>query len=159
MPKFFECWILSQLFHSPFSPSSRDSLFPLHFMPVQWYTLHASIFKTALRFCLPSCTKSNKLSFSWSTDFLVVFWGINIWLHKVLCCCCHLAPQSCLTLLQPHGFQPARFLFHGICQARILECVAISSSRGSSRPRNWAGVFCISCIAGRFFIAEPPGKP
>ena len=32
---------------------------------------------------------------------------------------------------------------HGILQARILECVAISSSRGSSQPRD---LFCISCI-------------
>ena len=30
-----------------------------------------------------------------------------------------------------------------------------SFSRGSSRPRNWT---CISCIAGRFFTTEPPGK-
>ena len=27
---FFECWVLSQLFHSPLSPSSRGSLVPLH---------------------------------------------------------------------------------------------------------------------------------
>ena len=27
---FFECWVLSQLFHSPFSLSSRSSLVPLH---------------------------------------------------------------------------------------------------------------------------------
>ena len=30
---FFECWVLSQLFHSPLSPSSRSSLVPLHFLP------------------------------------------------------------------------------------------------------------------------------
>ena len=30
------------------------------------------------------------------------------------------------------------------------------SSRGSSWPRDWT---CISCIAGRFFTAEPLGKP
>ena len=30
---FFECWVLSQLFHSPLSPSSRGSLVPLHFLP------------------------------------------------------------------------------------------------------------------------------
>ena len=35
-----------------------------------------------------------------------------------------------------------------ILQARILEWVAISSSRISSRPRDWSRVFC---IAGRFF--------
>ena len=37
---------------------------------------------------------------------------------------------------------------HGILQARILEWVAISFSRGSSRPRNQTWV---SCIGVRFF--------
>ena len=44
-------------------------------------------------------------------------------------------------------FSPPGFSVHGISQARILEWVAISFSRGSSRPRNWTQV---SCIAGRF---------
>ena len=39
---------------------------------------------------------------------------------------------------------------HGIPPARILEWVALSFSRGSSQPRNWAQV---SCIAGRLFSA------
>ena len=37
---------------------------------------------------------------------------------------------------------------HGTLQARILEWVAISFSRGSSHPRNWTQV---SCIVGGFF--------
>ena len=37
---------------------------------------------------------------------------------------------------------------HGIFQARILECVAIPFSRGSSRPRDRTQVYH---IAGRFF--------
>ena len=37
---------------------------------------------------------------------------------------------------------------HGIFQARILEWVAISYSKGSSQPREWSQV---SHIAGRFF--------
>ena len=36
----------------------------------------------------------------------------------------------------------------GILQARILEWVAMPSSRGSSQPRDRTQVFC---IAGRFF--------
>ena len=47
---------------------------------------------------------------------------------------------------------------HGISQA-ILEGVAISSSRGSSPPRDWTCLTCFSCTAGRFFTAAPPGKP
>ena len=45
---------------------------------------------------------------------------------------------------------------HGILQARILEWVAISFSRGSLRPRDQN---CVCCIAGKFFTAEPPGRP
>ena len=37
---------------------------------------------------------------------------------------------------------------HGIFQARILDWIAISFSKGSSRPRNRSHV---SCISGRFF--------
>ena len=45
---------------------------------------------------------------------------------------------------------------HGILQARILEWVAISSSRGSSHP----GIVCtFPALAGGFFITETPGKP
>ena len=40
------------------------------------------------------------------------------------------------------------FSLHGILQARILEWVAISFSRGSSQPKNQTE---FSCIAGRFF--------
>ena len=46
--------------------------------------------------------------------------------------------------------------FHRISQARILEWVAMPSSRKSSQPRNWTRLFC---IAGRFFTAELVGKP
>ena len=33
---FFECWVLSQLFQSPLSPSSRGSLVPFPFLPLEW---------------------------------------------------------------------------------------------------------------------------
>ena len=38
--QFFECWVSSHFFHSPFSHSSRGSLVPLHFLPLEWYHLH-----------------------------------------------------------------------------------------------------------------------
>ena len=46
---------------------------------------------------------------------------------------------------------------HGILQARILEWIAISSSRGSSQLRDWTRVPWVSCIVGGFFTTEPPG--
>ena len=64
--------------------------------------------------------------------------------------------QSCPTLCDPMDCSPAGSSVHGISQARVLEWVAIYFSRGSSQPRDPTQV---SCIAGRFFTAEPPGKP
>ena len=49
---------------------------------------------------------------------------------------------------------PSGFSVHGILQARIIEWVAISFSRGSSLPRDWTHISWISCIAGRFFTTE-----
>ena len=44
--------------------------------------------------------------------------------------------QPCLTLSDPMGCSPPCSSVHGIFQARILECVLISSSRGSSQGLN-----------------------
>ena len=52
-------------------------------------------------------------------------------------------------------FSPPSSSVHGILQARMLEWVAIPSSRGSFRPRDRT---CISCIAGGFFTVELPGR-
>jgi len=41
---------------------------------------------------------------------------------------------------------------HGILQARVLERVAISSSRGSSRPRVLTRVSCVSCIGRKILL-------
>ena len=54
--------------------------------------------------------------------------------------------QSCLTLWSPMDCRSPTSSVHGISQARILEQVAISSSRGSSWPRDRTCLSCISCI-------------
>ena len=64
----------------------------------------------------------------------------------VVCVCVCVRAQSCLTLW-PCGLLPGSSV-HGIPPARILQCVALSSSRGSSRPRDPTCVSWISC-AGR----------
>ena len=59
------------------------------------------------------------------------------------------APVPTRPLVNPQPLSPLTSLhLHGILQARILEWVAISVSRGSSQPRNRTQV---SCIAGKFF--------
>ena len=67
-----------------------------------------------------------------------------------------LVAQSCLTLYDPVDCSPLGSSVLGISQARILEWVAISSSRRSFwlRDRTW-----VSCLAGGFFTTEPPGRP
>ena len=67
--------------------------------------------------------------------------------------------QSCPTLCGPMACSPPVFSVPGILQARILEWVAMPSSRGSSRPRGQTRVSCGSFIADGFFTAQPPGKP
>ena len=67
--------------------------------------------------------------------------------------------QSRPTLSDHTDYSPPGCSVHGIPQARMLEWVAISSSRESSWSRDQTCNSCIFCIAGRFFIAEPPGSP
>ena len=59
--------------------------------------------------------------------------------------------QSCRTLCDPMDCRLSGSSIHGIFQARVLEWIAISFSRGSSRPRNRTRV---SRIAGRCFICS-----
>ena len=59
-----------------------------------------------------------------------------------------LVTQSYPTLCDPMDCSPPGSSVHGILQARILEWVAISFSRGSSQPRDRTQV---SHIAGRCF--------
>ena len=61
---------------------------------------------------------------------------------------CVLVAQLCLTPWDPMGCSLPGSSVHRILQARILEWVAISFSRGSSQSKNRTPV---SCIAGRFF--------
>ena len=56
--------------------------------------------------------------------------------------------QSCLTLCDPMDCSLPGSSVHGILQARILEWVAMPSSRESSKPRDRT---LVSHIAGRFF--------
>ena len=74
----------------------------------------------------------------------------------LICCCVSSATQnvcgvcvcaqSRLTLCDPMDCSPPGFSVHGIFQARILERVAISSSREYSRPRDQTHISCISFI-------------
>ena len=60
--------------------------------------------------------------------------------------CVHFVTQSCPTLCNPMSCSLPGFSVHGILQARVLEPVAISYSRESSRPKDLTRISCVSCI-------------
>ena len=64
--------------------------------------------------------------------------------------------QSCLTLCDPMDCSLPGSPVHGIFQARVLEWVAISFSRGSSHPGIEPGSPALQADA---LLPELPGKP
>ena len=70
--------------------------------------------------------------------------------------------QSCLTLCDHMDCSLPGLSVHGVFQARVLEWVAISFSRGSSKPRDLTHVSWIfpvpPALAGGFFITESGGE-
>ena len=76
----------------------------------------------------------------WQNNIKLIFYfGIKM-LHLVL---------DILNRFCPWTYSLPGSSVHGILQAKIVECVATSFSRGPSWPRDWTQVFC---IAGRFLI-------
>ena len=75
--------------------------------------------------------------------------SVNIGYSSVVCVClCEcLVAQWCPTLCDPIDCSPPGSSVHGISQARILEWVTISSSRGSSWPRDRTCFSHVSCIS------------
>ena len=65
--------------------------------------------------------------------------------------------QSCKTLCDSMDDHPPGSSVHGISQARMLEWVAISSSRGSPGIKLECPVS--PTLAGRIFTTEPSGSP
>ena len=66
--------------------------------------------------------------------------------------------QSCLTLCDPIDCRPPGCSVHGILQARIVEWVAMPSSRESAPPRDRTLVSYVSCT-GRWVLVPIPGEP
>ena len=67
---------------------------------------------------------------------------------------CVLSHVSCVWLCVPMDYSPPSSSVFGILQARILEWVAMPSSRRSSRLRDWTCVSVSPSLTGRFFTAN-----
>ena len=109
-----------------------------------WYSPH--YIKILFKICFTSrytlyywenCT-SRSIDLRYMCTYLWVLLSVWVCIHA----------QPCPTVCDPMDCKLPGSSVHGISQARILEWVAISFSKGSSWPRHWAPV---SFIAGRFF--------
>ena len=101
---------------------------------------------------LPACPTNFRLPSPYLHKRVPIYQISSILLFMCLCAQSH---QSCPTLCDPLDCSLPGSSVHGTFQARILEWIAISFSRGSS-PRDRIHV---SCIAGSFFTPEPLEKP
>jgi len=94
--------------------------------------------------CILSAPSSRKLSlFLWAwVKHSTIQNTQHVFIYLPYVCLCD---QSYPTLCDLMDYSPPSSSVHGIFQARILEWVAISFSRGSSWPRDQTHIPCVSC--------------
>ena len=108
-------------------------------------TLCLTFWGTATLFARMACTTLHSHRQSGNFTFPPAIWGRFQFLHSESE---SEVAQSCPTLCDPMDCSLPGSSIHGIFQARVLEWVAISFSRGSSWPRDRIRA---SRIAGRRF--------
>ena len=101
------------------------------------------------RLKLVSRTRNKSISPSNEHIVSVVGDSVTSSLTKPTGSVCTKSLRSCLTLCNPMDRNAPGSSVHGILQARILEWVSISFSRGSSLPRDGTSFSCISCAGGQ----------
>ena len=94
---------------------------------------------------------SQRVRHDWATSLSLKSIHTQKYTDDIPCMLCAKLLQSCPTLCHPMDCIPLGSLVHRILQPRILEWVVMSSSRGSSRPRDWTQVSSIFCI-GRLVL-------
>ena len=93
---------------------------------------------------------------TWLSD-----WAELNWTEYNILCVDAKSLQLCLTLCSSMDSSLPGSSVHGILQARILEWIAMPSSRGSSWSRDWTHVSYVSCTDWQVgsLPLVPPGKP
>ena len=123
------------------------------------------------KFVFYVCGSSSVLLISLFVSFLFVLWGEKnnfkehsirkLFLKNMSVDTCtrmfimalFVRAKSCLTLCDPKNCSPTGSSVHGILQARILEWVAMPSSRGSSQSR------ASPVLQADSLPTDPSGKP
>ena len=135
------------------SPCHQDSSFGRQEKCFLFFFKFCFLSIIALQCCVSVCSTATWIS------YVSVCVSVSVCVNVCECvwvCVCECACVSvsvcvyvyvCLVMtssLQPHGLV-VRSSVHGTFQAHILEWVAISSSRASSRPRDRICISCLSC--------------
>ena len=125
-------WLISTI------ARSHDRLCSLNRRLLYWLEVKCAAVMQIFPLVVMSVTFSPTLfSFSFSVSFAYfTLKKVKVWVT-----------QSCPTLCNPMDCSPPGSFVHGILQTRTLEWVAISFSRGSSQPRDWTHVSCVSCTS------------
>ena len=121
----------------------RDFLKSLIYWCFSFYVWHSFGFILFLfPYCIFNGVPIHVFSYHLGQDasLLVIILNKDPLLHACL------LTQVCPTLCKPMDCSPPGFCVSGTFQARLLEWVAISSSRGSSWPRDQTHVSCVYCI-------------
>ena len=136
----------------------------VHWVPKSWTWLSDwtdwTEWKTNVQDVLTAYFPSTYLWYNGSSNLLVnlSFWWVGMcfltaefWKFFVysVCCCCCLIAKSYPTLWDPVDCSPPGSSVHGVLQAIILEWVALSSSRGSSWPRDQTCISWALALTGR----------
>ena len=121
---------------------------------IPWTVAHQALLSMGQRATVHGVAKSR----TWLKLSMHVQHQLRIWLilYMFMRVCAKLL-QSCPTFCNPMDCSPPGSSVHGILQARILEWIAMPSSRGSSQLRDQTLVSGISCIAGGFFTCWAMG--
>ena len=130
------------LLWQPPSPRVQADEATVSSVPKEWpwevfYVLNSSLFSSDIPSSIAFTCLSNELDRE----------GAGLAQPSV---CVYSVAQSCLTLCDPMDCRPPDSSVHGISQARMLEWVAMPSSRASFWSRDQPRISCISCISRRF---------
>ena len=132
----------------------------MHLLLTLFWTFEFPLQQKSIEYTLPHSHPHWPDKFLLQGHFQSILWGLlvnffNTW-HQIFRAplltdpwkdCHGMRAQSCLTLWDHMDCSLPGSSVHRIFQARILEWVVISSSRGSSWPRGWTHVSCLSCIS------------
>ena len=146
----FCCWFLFKLLF--FNCGIVDLQYYISFRCIaQWFSYthththtHTHIYIIFFQILFP-CKLLQNIEYS-SLCYIVGPCWLSIYIHSHESESCSVMSNSFATTWTVCSLSGSSV--HGIFQARILEWIAISFSRGSSWPRHRTGV---SCIAGRFY--------